>query len=284
MTKMWQEYFKDFLGHPLYLFIFTFVTLLIFALIPQGILQFSCVFALGIFWICIAVAYARINLLWALYGSLPGRIRYHKAIKEIRIINEKGDANIGLIIEGQNLSDSSLDRIFHTVGPYDSTSFPPDKIEGTLDGEKTEVSVESVARTTKNETRPSKYDCKVHFKFPNPIPPKSPLPVHGFSILIPECFRKAFEDPPDRTVHSVDVLTDNLVIRVIVEPSITIADWDFSVEDFHRNVDGEELQRIKKGHPPHLEGEKMLTWTISKPKLTYRYALSFRLVRNLPKL
>jgi len=281
MNKTWKDYFKDFLGHPLYLFIFTLVVSLIFSMFPQGMIQFLAVLALGSFWVIAAILYATTKRNWALYESLPGSIKYHQVIKEVRILNEKGDAKIKFFVEGENLGDYPLEELFHEMREYDSTDFLPDKVEGTINGDRIEVSVDSMSKTKKNQTKPSKYESKFYFKFPHPVHKRSPLPVHSFTVLIPGYCRNAFENP-DKTVHSIDVLTDNLTIKVLTERNIAITNWDFSVDDFHRHPDDRERDRIKKEYLPTLEGGKELTWVIENPRITDRYVLSFKLEAKQP--
>ena len=276
MRNSWKDFISSFLGHPTLLFIFTLVMAIICSLVPQSATQFGLVSVLGVFWAIMAIAYAYIRWTRQLHENLPGRIKYHKVIKEIRILNADGDAAFEVTYEGENLSDDQLEDLFHTMRNYDSTDYLPDKVEGSIDGQKTEVIVESTSKTRKNESGPPKYESKFIFKFPSPGRQRSPLPIHSFSVRIPKCFKKAFESR-DKTVHSVDVFTEHLTIRLLTEDPVTITDWGHSVEDFHEHIDAAEIDRINKRSCPRLRGRKMLEWVIDKPILTNRYVLDFKL-------
>lgn len=202
-----------------------------------------------------------------------GRLRYHEVVKEIEIVNEKGDANIKLEQDGESRGNSLLNCVFHTMN-YDSAGFLEDEVEGRINGINTAVRVESQARIGKHGG-PRRYESRFYFSFPKPVPPKSPLPRCSFTVFIPQCYGKAFETW-DSTTHKIDVSTGRLILRLATMYPIAISDWQFYVEDFHQYVDDAELRRvINKFAPKNQNGT--LIWKIDKPKLNDRYVLRFRL-------
>lgn len=274
--KSWREYLEKFLGHPIFLFVFNLVISLVFSTFSEGSYRIVAVLMLGFFWLVVGIIFSRLKMKEEFYRNLPGKIRYHKVVKEIQILNEEGDANLKYTYSGENLSDTHLTGIFHLLRTYDSKGFLPDQIEGTIDDAPTSVRVESMSKTKKGETQPSAYESKFIFEFPNPVQPRSPLPIHSFRARI-NGYCKGLRSQ-DVTIHTVDVLTDNLVIRVIVHDPLVITKWSHSVQDFHQDIDLDEMRKVAEEGPPRESPDgKTLVWEIRKPRLTNRYVLTFSL-------
>lgn len=271
----WKNYLEKFLGHPLVLGILSMAITVAVVIFPERMIQVSLLILITASWIIIGVVRAAWMALQEYYASLPGKIRYTCVIKEIEILNQKGDSNLTFTYHGENLGDTHRDEIFHVIRQYDSVDFPPDKVEGWVDGEKVDVIVKSMAKTKKGDKNPSKYQSKFIMEFPNSVPPNSALPIHSFKVPIKE-YCKAFGSK-DSTTHTVDVLTDRLLFKVKVKPPLIITHSDFSVSDFHETTDPDELKRLRKTHPIRKHGSTSISWEIPRPKLTYRYTLSWSL-------
>lgn len=276
LKKSWKEYLVEFYGHPVYLFILTLASSLVFSLFSESYQRVIAVLSLGLFWVLLGALYVRFKLEAGFYKSLPGRIKYHRVVKEIEILNPEGDAYLKYSYVGENLSDTHLTGLFHILRTFDATEFLPDQIVGRVDDTPINVRVNSMAKTKKGEAAPTKYESRFTFKFPQPVPPKSPLPVHSFKVFI-KGYCKGFNKSMDRTVHTIDVLTDILIFKVLVRDPLVISKWHHHVEDFHETTDVVELQRIGKEGPPRCIDEKKLVWEVKEPKITNRYILGFGL-------
>lgn len=270
----WTSHLEKFLAHPIIFSIVTFAITVVVVIFTDRLYQIVALAIITVFWVLVGCIRAWWRSIQEYYASLPGKIRYHCVIKEIEILDQAGNSNLSLTYYGENLGDTHCEKIFHVLRWFDSADFPPDKVEGSVDGEKVDVIIKSWSRSKKDDTAPSKYESRCIVRFPNSVPPKSLLPVHSFKVPIKEYCKKGFKSE-DSTTHAIDVLTDRLLIRVKVDPSLIITGCSFSVSDFHESIDTDELKRLRKSCPIRRHGKTCISWEIPKPKLTYRYTLKW---------
>jgi hypothetical protein len=276
MSSAKKKPFKSFLKDPVNVLILTLAISLVVAFTSGNVFQAALISSIGVVYIIAGILYSMREAQKLLYETLPGLIKYHKIIKDVEITSKDGDAIIGFVYEGENLSDSALEDIFHMLPDYDSDQFPI-VVDGHVDGQSTSVEIESMLKQPQGQVGIQKYESKFYFKFPTAVPPGSKLPIHGFKVKITKCYPKAFSNFAS-TTHAVDVSTDELKVRLTTQGSIKINDWRVIVNDFHGHEDTEELKRIKKECLPHRDSQgKRLVWDIRKPRLTDRYVLKFKL-------
>lgn len=281
--KTLKYYFEAFMGHKSFLFIFNLVIALVIIIVANPYAPIVLTVS-SIAYLLLGIIYARTKYNEQFLKALPGRIRYRKVIKEIKIQNENGDAEIGFTFEGENLRDTKLPKLFHELRKYtcdDRLEDLPTEINGIVDGQKKRIPVESFQRIGKNGQTSLCYDSKFTFRFDDPISAKSRFPTHSFKYQIRGLFKKGFMGKDD-SVHAVEVQTDEIEIRIkINKPFVILPDSDspYKVVDFHENEDGEELKRVQDQFHPVFK-EREIVWKIRNPLLTYKYKLLFGFKRT----
>jgi len=298
--KSHLELMGEFLGSKWVIFFFT-IFIALATSVPSSLLQplsgvippdlAPWVFTMVIvtIWLVVAFVHAHDRRQEQLLGSIPGKIRYLRLVKELHITELDGDsanATLTYTYVGRNCSDVHIPALWHEMNMYDSSKAPPVEVQGKIGDESVRVKVKSweireaasQPDDRAHEQRKTKYRSRFFFQFGKPVGPRSLLPLHSFTYPV-EGYWTGVNGNIDVTSHWIQVVTDELMFIVKVGQSLQIAVPDFSVVDFHEFSDDEEMKRIRMKSPPTCVSPQVLEWSIKNPTLNDRYGLSFSVVQ-----
>lgn len=296
---MWK-YIKEFLRSPLILFLLPFsITITVAATTPTHLEKYKVPAIIGV-----GVVFALGGVLYGVYKEkisatevreqniklqgeirelrlenenlkelekrIPKLIRYKTVRKNIKILNEKGDAHWTKLSEGINESDRPLTRKRYVLFTKNTIS---DVINPIINGD-------AVIPEIKSERYGDVCRSQIIFELTKPVGPGKPINInYGYR------FDREYEDAfspggKSSSGHGVNLLTDELVFEIEApknfifhpNPEIDVRDSLNKVE-IHREED-----RILRECPPLLgASRRRITWRVSRPRLSYEYRILFSL-------
>lgn len=210
-------------------------------------------------------------------------ITVHRAIKDIKILDEDGNATVRWQRECRNRCEKEIPKLVHET-EYDGFL---EALEVKVNDRKADFEVERFITKKKvdgEETDRLAHKVKLRINLRKEKIRAGQFFRYDYTLSYREVFKDMYKGTrAEWTGYHVLVPTDSLTI-VMTTPSgskFVPGDLEVRVEGLYEIEDFREEQRCKEQYPPILlQEEDLVMWEIKKPKIACTYILYFSVVKT----
>lgn len=206
--------------------------------------------------------------------QVPKVIAYGSVEKQIRILNENGDAHFSMTYNGINESGTPLQKVRFVVNTKGKIT--RNKVGGC------KFNHEDVYPHIRNVPFGNGWRNEIILETSEPTDDGGPITAH-YEVQLDKEYAEGFrEGEITESNHEVSLKTDKFSVEVIAPKGFYFTNPTFNVKDVFGNIEIPlEKDRIMRECPPlPKEGRRKILWVIKNPRLSYRYFLLFAMKRK----